>query len=450
MRIELAEPARFTQLLKERYSLDTLPEIGGITIDSRQVQRGDLFIAIAGNVADGHNYIQQAMDSGAVAAMMEREVETSPDSQTLIKVANTIREIGELGRIWRELNPIPLCAITGSNGKTTTKNLALSVLTQKYKVIGTSSSYNSTIGLPLTLLQIDPEDEIAVIEMGSNQPGEIAYLCNIAKPDTALITNISATHVASLKSVEGVIHEKETLFRALSGKGTAIVNIDDPAIAKMETSAHRYTYSLEQSADVAGKYEEQESEAFLLLNPSSRIRLPLMGKHFAQNALAAVAVGLLFHVPDGDIQYGIENSPTPKGRGALLQYNGISVIDDTYNANPASVLAGLETLENLPTKGQRIAVLADMLELGHYSEAFHRQVGEFAANNKVDILYCYGPETRSTYCSAIDAGLEAYHYTNKNTLVYALKQRVSEGDSVYLKGSRAMAMETVIQEVFNS
>jgi UDP-N-acetylmuramoyl-tripeptide--D-alanyl-D-alanine ligase len=450
MRIELAEPARFTQLLKERYSLDALPEIRGITIDSRQVQRGDLFIAIVGNVSDGHDYIPQAMDSGAVAAMTEREVAALGDHQTSIKVANTIREIGDLGRIWRELNPIPLCAITGSNGKTTTKNLVISVLAQKYTVIGTSKSYNSTIGLPLTLLQIDHKDEIAVIEMGSNQPGEIAYLCNIARPDTALITNISATHVASLKSVNGVIQEKETLFRALSGKGTAVVNIDDPAIAEMETAARRYTYSLEQSADVAGTYEVQESEAFLQHSPSSRIRLPLTGKYFAQNALAAVAVGLLFDVPEADIQYGIENSPIPKGRGALLQYNGISVIDDTYNANPASVLAGLETLENLPTEGQRIVVLADMLELGHYSEAFHRQVGEFAAKNNVDILYCYGSETRSTYCSAIDAGLEAYHHTDKNTLVYALKQRVSKGDTVYLKGSRGMELETVIQEVFHS
>lgn len=450
MRIELAKSARFTQLLKTRYGLDTLPDIGGITIDSRKAQKGDLFIAIAGNVVDGHDYLPQAMESGAVAAMIEREVEISSGDQALLKVANTIRELGELGRIWRELHPIPLFAITGSNGKTTTKNLVLSVLAQKYKVIGTSNSYNSTIGLPLTLLQVDHGDEIAVIEMGSNQPGEIAYLCSIAKPDTALITNISAAHVASLKSVEGVVQEKETLFHALPEKGTAIVNIDDPAIAKMETAAHRYTYSLERPADVTGKYEERESDAFLLIDPGNRIRLPMTGRHFAQNALAAVAVGLLFHVPEGDIQYGIENCPTPKGRGTRLQYNGISVIDDTYNANPASVLAGLETLEKLPTQGQRVVVIADMLELGHHSEAYHRQIGEFAAKHNVDILYCYGPETRSTYCTAIDAGLEAYHYTEKNTLIHALKQRVSEGDTVYLKGSRGMAMESVIQEVFNS
>lgn len=450
MRVDLTEPARFTQLFKERYHLDALGEVRGITIDSRQVQDGDLFVAIVGKVSDGHDYVSQAMDSGAVTAIVEKQVTVSAQRKHVVTVKSTIGELGHLGRIWRELNPIPLCAITGSNGKTTTKNLALSVLAQKYKTIGTSSSHNSTIGMPMTLLKISREDEIAVIEMGTNQPGEIAYLCDIAKPDIAIITNISATHVAYLKSVDGVIREKQNLFHVLPEKGTAIVNIDDAAVANMKTAARRYTYSLEQSADVTGIYEEQGSEAFLIVNKHIRCRLPITGKHFAQDALAAAALGLLFHVPAKDIQYGIENTPAPEGRGARVQYNGVGVIDDTYNANPASVLAGLQALENLPADGRRIVVLADMMELGCYSETFHRQIGESAAKHNVDILYCYGLESRMTYCAAIEAGIEAYHYTDKHVLAHALKLSISGGDIVYVKGSRSLALETVIQEVFNS
>ena len=449
MRIELAEPERFTRLLRDRYGLEDLPELTGITIDSRKARAGDLFVPIVGSRVDGHDFARQAIEAGAVAVIVERDFSPTSPHAVVIRVSDNIRELGALAQAWRKMYALPLVAITGSNGKTTTKNLVVKVLAKKFKVLGTESSYNSTIGLPLTLLRLGRGSEIGVLEVGSNHPGEIGYLASLARPDIALITNVSETHVAHMENMEGVVREKEALFKALLPDGTAVVNVDDPAVARMETRARRYTYGFSCPADVTGQHKETVTGGELLVGTDLCIRLPQAGRHLARNALAAAAIGTLFKVPPEMIKEAIEGFTLPPGRGEIYQRDGVTVIDDSYNANLVSTLAGLETLLRIPSEGRRIAVIGDMLELGRFSEEHHRRIGEFAAARGVDRLLCYGPETRATCCTALSAGLEVHHFGDKSELSHALSQTVKEGDVVYVKGSRGMAMETVIEEVFN-
>ncbi|MFB0516753.1 MAG: UDP-N-acetylmuramoyl-tripeptide--D-alanyl-D-alanine ligase, partial [Candidatus Neomarinimicrobiota bacterium] len=379
MRIELAEPAGLTRLLRERYGRAELPEIKGISIDSRIARAGDMFVPIVGNRFDGHDFALEAVQAGAIAMMVERNLPALPPGIAVILVPDNVRELGELAKAWREKYTQTVVAITGSNGKTTTKNLVVDVLAKKFRVLGTESSYNSTIGLPLTLLRLGREIELVVLELGSNHPGEIAYLARLAQPDVGLITNVSETHVAHLQDKKGVIHEKEALFKALPPDGTAVVNLDDAAVALMETPARRYTYGFDQPADVVGRYDDKETGGKLIVGTDLHIRLPQAGTHLAQNALAATAVGTLFGLPGESIKDAIEGFRLPPGRGETFRFNGVTVIDDSYNANLVSTLAGLETLLGTTSKGRRIAVIGDMLELGRFSEEHHRRVGEFAA-----------------------------------------------------------------------
>ncbi len=448
MRIELAAAESFRQVLAEHLGRSDMPAISGITIDSRLVQPGDLFVPIVGRRVDGHDLAGAAVRSGAVAVMVEREIEPLRGA-VVIPVASNIKELGQLARIWRSKYELPLVAITGSNGKTTTKNLVVEVLARQHAVLGTDRSYNGTIGLPLTLLRTGPDTEIIVVELGSNQPGEIAYLADIARPQIGLITNISETHLQFFHTMAGVADEKCALFQALPADGVALVNRDDPRVAAMETPARRITYSLSQPADVRGRYRESLQGGDLSIDHLPKIRMSQPGLHLAQNVLAAVAVGLELGVAPPQIKEAIEGFSIPSGRGEVIWHDGVTVIDDSYNANLASTLAGLQTLMRLPAKGRRIVVFGDMLELGPISEEHHRQVGLSAVEHGVDELFCYGPESRAAFSAAHSAGIAVHHYTDKGELSAALGRIVTAGDVVYIKGSRGMAMETIIDEVFS-
>lgn len=296
---------------------------------------------------------------------------------------------------------------------------------------------------------------MAVVELGSNQPGEIAYLAGIAQPVVALITTVSESHIEHLSNMAGVAQEKSALFKSLPPGGTAVVNIDDPAIARMETPDRRLTYGFGpdekgQPAEVTGRYTETETGGELVVGDDQRIRLPQIGAHLAHNALAAVAVASLFDIPQEAIQQAIEGFQLPPGRGQIIVANGVTVIDDTYNANLSSTMAGLETLLSIRSEGRRIAVLGDMLELGPLSVEHHRRVGEFVAARGVDELFCFGPESRTICLNAQSNGMTARHFEDKSDLSRALARTIAAGDVIYIKGSRGMAMETIITEVFKA
>ena len=450
MRIDLAQPERFTALLRERYGLEDTPTVTGISIDSRQVAPGDLFVALVGQRTDGHLYIPQAIKAGAVVTMVSRPTRNVPaDGRTAgLKVKDTALELGYLAQAWRRLHTQPLIAITGSNGKTTTKDLAVAVLSRKFNVLGTRRSLNSSIGLPLTLLRLGPHVELVVAELGSNHPGEIDNLAKMAAPSVGLITNVGQTHLAFLRDKAGVAREKGALFRRLPEDGTAVVNLDDDLVADLATPARRFTYAFNRAADLAGRYSFRAQQPSLEIDGSLHIPLPRPALHFAQNALAAAAIGRLFEVPDEDISSALQSPALPPGRGELIRHDGITIINDSYNANLSSARAGLASLQEHPSAGHRIAVLGDMHELGLHAEEHHRLLGEAAAAMGVEELFCYGPESRATAAGAQAAGLPARHFCDKAELSSSLSAALNPGDVVYVKGSRAMAMESIIQELF--
>ena len=448
MRISLPEPIKFSALLASEHQLSDPPTITGITIDSRKAASGDLFVAIKGARIDGHDKAAEAVRAGAVAVLAEGPLPDLPKSTTVINVKNTIFALGELAHAWRVMLDLPVIGITGSNGKTTTKNLVVDVLSKKFAVLGTDRSYNSTIGLPLTLLTTGSSNEVVVLEMGSNKPGEIERLAAIARPNYGLITNISEVHLAGLESAAGVTREKAQLFRAIDAAGTVFINLDDPAVAQMPSKGERITYSMVGAATFRGRYTETLRGGDLKVG-GLVISLPQAGIHLAQNALAAVAVGKTFKIDNAAIQSAIESFAIPSGRGEIFSHDGVMVIDDSYNANLASTMAGLRTLAAIPVKGRRIAVLGDMLELGPVSESHHRQVGEFAAGKGIQQLLCYGPESLYTCAAAEQLGLANIHFEDKTELAKILVNMVHAGDAVYFKGSRGMAVETIIDSIFN-
>ncbi len=459
----MAEPQKLADLLQDRYRLESLAPVMGVSTDSREVRPGDLYLPIIGSRTDGHLYAAQAASAGAVLILASRDLAALPSGTAVARVTDTTRELGRLARQWRQQFDLPMIGITGSNGKTTTKDMAAAMLQPDYHLLYSEQSYNSTIGLPMTLLRLGHSHDLALVEMGTNQPGEIAYLADIARPTLGLVTNVSASHVALLGDEAGVAAEKGALFEALPSDGVALVNAADSRVAAMPAPGRRYTYQLfpgqlfpgqldpepGTDLDLAGWYVTNSGQPRLRLEaPGLEARLSQYGQTLAQNALAAAALALLLKVQPEQILSAIEAYQVPAGRGRICRFGETTVIDDSYNANPASTRAGLDTLLSLPGRGRRLAVLADMLELGPAAAGFHREIGAYAAQLGVERLFCYGPQSRATCEGALAEGLAAGHYADMDGLVQALRESLQEGDLVYFKGSRGMALETAITELF--
>lgn len=455
MRIVVAEPETFTRFLQARYQLESLPAVTGVTTDSREVQPGDFYIPIVGQNANGHAFAPAAAAQGASLIMASETLPSLPSATALAEVDDTVKALGELARAWRSNYSIPVAAITGSNGKTTTKNLAAKMLGQGARLLHTGRSYNSTVGLPMTLLQLGSGHDRVLLEMGTNQPGEIAALAGIAQPTLGLVTNISASHIEYLGDEDGVAREKANLFKSLPEDGVAVTNLGDRRVAAMESPAIRFTYELltestaHSDADVRGWQELSDDGPWLQFSrPEMKIRLPQFGEVWAQNALAATALALAFDTTEAAIREAIEDYQLPPGRGRICHFGQHTVIDDTWNANPASMLAALGNLAAVPGYGYRVAVLADMLELGAAAAGYHSAIGTFAAEAGIDLLLCYGNESQATADAATRGGLEAQHFDEQADLVAALRDHLRPGDIILVKGSRGMVMETVITDLF--
>lgn len=426
--------------------------IMGVSTDSRKVGGGDIFIALKGENFDGHQFVEDVFKKGAVAAIVDASFTGAAD-KPLFVVEDTTRALGELARIHRMKFTIPVLAIGGSNGKTTTKDMIIAVLSASYKVLGTDGNLNNHIGVPQTLLRLEKKHQVAVIEIGTNHPGEIEYLCGMLLPTYGLLTNIGKEHLEFFKSVQGVADEEGTLFGFLKKKkkSLAFVNVDDPRIrSKARGIRRRVTYGLRtKRVDVRGTVGSAEESGcinfqYVSKKPANRgaIQLKIPGEHNVMNALAAVAVGLEFKVPAKRIQKALESfHPTVK-RMELLNYGGVSIYNDTYNANPDSMIAALRTLASAQVAGKRIAVLGDMRELGEHGKGEHTRVGREVCRLGIDYVLTYGELARSIHEAA---GVEgALHYDQKNVLAEYLAELVAPGDAVLVKGSRGMKMEDIV------
>lgn len=443
----------------------------GVSIDSRSIKKGEIFFAIKGNNADGHEFIIDAALKGAGAIVIERNYFNKNLKKIILDykfncpilvVKNTVEALGELAHIYRKKFRIPIIAVAGSNGKTTTKDMIASVLSQKYNVLFTEGNYNNNIGVPLTLYRLNKGHEIAVIEIGTNHFGEIDYLCRIVDPDYGLITNIGNEHLEFFKNLRGVAKEETSLFRYFKnrdGYSQVFVNADDKILLKASNNLkYRILYGIEnKSADFCINSLKQNLDgkySFSIMNSSEKfylnIDLKVTGKHNVQNALAGAVVGLVFGVPPEKVKEALENFQPSSKRMEISEHGGIKIINDTYNANLDSTISAIETLRDIKSDGKKIFVFSDMLELGNATKEHHQLVGKFL--NKVLIeskekiyLFTYGKFTKYTNSAA--KKIVSRHFNFKDELILELSRVIKSGDVILVKGSRGMKMEEIVDSL---
>ncbi|MBI1807200.1 MAG: UDP-N-acetylmuramoyl-tripeptide--D-alanyl-D-alanine ligase [Ignavibacteria bacterium] len=435
------------------YHLDTLGRktFAGVSIDSRSVKRGEVFIAIRGENFDGHQFVEQAFAKGASCAVIDARTDSARwQSKPVLVVDDTTKTLGRLANIYRKKFSIPVLAVAGSNGKTTTKEMITAVLNTRYTVLSTHGNLNNHIGVPQTLFHLKPKHEVAVIEIGTNHFGEIMYLCNILEPTHGIITNIGREHLQFFHDLEGVARAEGELFSALGKSGVGFINRDDErVVAQAKPVQKKVTYSFsKRSSDIHGKFlrvHEDGCAEFAVSSGKGKkfaIQLSIPGKHVMINALAATAIGLTFKVPPKEIQKSLKNFNAVGKRMEVVRVGDITIVNDAYNANPDSVLSALEALQAMKCKGKKIVILADMRELGDASQLEHERIGDAIGSMGFEFLLTYGEMARHIYTRANVR--TKIHYDQKNILSEYAAELLSAGDIVLVKGSRGMKMEDVV------
>jgi len=426
----------------------------GVSTDSRTVEAGQLFVALRGERFDGHRYIPEVVARGVAGVVVDAQGAAAvPPGMPALIVENTYAALGQLAAVCRLKFTKPVIAVGGSNGKTTTKDMITCVLSSTYAVLSTEGNNNNHVGVPLTLFKLAKQHDMAVVEVGTNHPGEIAALRDIVQPTHVLLTNIGREHLEFFGDVDGVAKEETALWEPGSSKNpvTAFVNADDPLLARSAKAVRkRVLYGFRsRGANVRGSRLRLQPDGGVAFRFAGRamktpmeVQLRVPGLHSAANALAAAAVGLSFRVKPGLVRDALQAFTASSKRMEVENHGGVIILNDTYNANPDSSIAALETLAAYPATGKRIAVLADMLELGHAGVAEHERVGEKAGALKLDYLLTYGTLGRII---ASASGLRtAVSYDQKNILAEYLLELVAPGDVVLVKGSRGMKMEDVV------
>ncbi len=428
--------------------------IEGITTDTRKVKVNELFIALKGEKFDGHSFLTQAIQAGASAVLVS-ETQELTTKIGVIKVSDTLKALGAIAHYHRMRFNIPVVAITGSNGKTTTKDLVASILAQAKSLVRTEGNFNNEIGLPLTLLKLDATSEVAVVEMGMRGLGQIASLAEIAVPNLGVVTNVGLTHLELLGTQANIALAKQELIASLPADGVAILNGDDFYVREMckATQARVVYYGIKDTAlDYRAEIitADEHGSHFKVYHPQGVIELEitLAGEHNVLNALAAVAVATELGINEKFIQTGLRQLELTGKRLHMIDANGYTVIDDTYNSSPTSLKASLAVLASTGQKRRKIAVLADMLELGSTAGELHYECGRYAAELGIDHLLAYGELAKNFKMGYDDIfSNQGEYFLSKAELISSLKQRLRSGDLVLVKGSRGMKMEEIVAAI---
>ena len=433
--------------------------VSGVSTDSRSIAEGELFVAVRGDTFDGHDYASEALDRGAAAVLMSRALDLPGAT---IRVDDTVVALGALASAHRERFHGPVVAITGSNGKTTTKEMCARILAASgLRVRRSPGNLNNHIGLPLSLLGLELDDDVIVVELGMNHEGEIAQLAHITSPTVGAITNVAPAHLGPLGSLEAIARAKGELFDEIRPGGTAIVNADDPHCVEQSErfAGNRLSFGRKSEADFRAREiaSTREGESFELETEAGQCRVELRapGAHLIEDALcaatAATATGLLAAEPLESLRRGLEQFEAIDGRLAPLSAPGdVTLFDDTYNANPESVVAALSTLAAHSCRGRSVAVLGDMLELGPDSAALHANVGREAAARGIQMLVAVGPLSAHAAEAAAAAGVSETIKLDEENAPARVRELVRPGDIVLVKGSRGMRMERVVSALMDS
>lgn len=432
-------------LLEENLTANRVGEnitVKGISTDTRSIKGGELFIALKGPNFDGRDFVESAIEKGAAACLVQDDV----NAQNIVVTKDTHLALGLLAKAWRNKFNKTVFAITGSNGKTTVKEMISSIISQNQSVMATLGNLNNDIGVPLTLYRLNEDYDAAVIEMGANHSGEIDYLTNITLPDVAVITNIGSAHLEGFGSIENTAKAKGEIFKGLTKSGTAIINADDHFFEYFKEITSNYnvlSFGFNNKADITCQCELNTKGSHLVVTTpkgNCEFDLKLLGSHNVMNALAAIAASVAVDIPFEQIVKGLENLEPVNGR--LQMKHGLKnsrVIDDTYNANPTSLHAAINVLHDF--SGKRFLALGDMGELGDDTDELHTEAGSYAKENGVDSLYSFGKLAAK---AAKEFGGNGFCYDKHEDMIDALREDLSQDVTLLVKGSRSMHMENVV------
>lgn len=463
----------YTEKMSSAVNAETT-EAAGVVLDSRKIEKDGIFIATRGERVDGHSFIDQVFDAGAMGVICEK-APTNPKGAYIV-VEDSFQALKDVAEYYRAQLAVKVVGITGSVGKTSTKEFVASVLSKGFRVLKTQGNFNNEVGLPLTVLQIRDDCEIAVLEMGISDFGEMHRLSKIARPDVCLITNIGQCHLENLGTRDGILQAKTEIFDYMQDGGRICLNGDDDklvTIREVKGSVPVFFGSARSSAVYADDYENRG-----LMGSRARIHvrdvlgkagvetdfvaeIPLPGEHMLYNALAATAVGVLFGLSTQQIQAGIREVEAVGGRSHVIRTDRLTLIDDCYNANPVSMKAALDLLhmtdvsdmEGQPARFQnmrKVAILGDMFELGADEAALHREVGIYAAERKIDVLICVGRLCKNMYDGAMsvdNSSAKTYYYEDKDALFADMEEIICDGDIVLVKASHGMHFEEIIERL---
>lgn len=426
-------------------------EAKGIVLDSRKVEPGFVFVATVGEKVDGHKFIPEVFEKGAIGVICEKEPEKPLGPCIVVK--DSFAALRDIAEFYRQQMPVPVVGITGSVGKTSTKEFIAAVLSEKYKTHKTEGNFNNEVGVPLTLFAMPEDTQAAVVEMGINHFGEMHRLSRIAKPDICVMTNIGQCHLEFLGSRDGILKAKSEIFDFMNPEGIVCVNGDDDKLVTIE-EVHgkrpvRFGFGKENDIyadDIVSRGLFGSTAMIHAGEQSFAVSVPLPGLHMVMNALAATAVGLQMGLTTEQIAAGIASVQAVNGRSRVVQAGDKVVIDDCYNANPVSVKAAVDLLGL--AFGRKVAILGDMFELGEKEQEMHAEVGAYAAKKGVDVLVCAGALSEKMYQAAKEAGMgEAYHFVDKDALLLKLPEILQPGDSVLVKASHVMGFEKIVKSL---
>ena len=446
--------ARIAEFLSGTGEFDPKAIAQAYSIDSRTIQPGELFFAVKGERLDGHDFVAQALERGAVAAVVRKDqMARYPAKTRLLAVDDTLVALQALGAAVRRLWGKPLIGVTGSTGKTTTKEAIAHVLSSRFRVFKSEGNFNNHFGLPLMLLKLEPEHEAAVIEMGMSHRGEIAALAKVAQPEIGVVTNVAPVHLEFFKSVAEIAQAKYELVESLPPGGTAILNADDEYVSQFgrDFRGKVVLYGIRPTADVrAEKIEHRGSQGstfdVVAANRQQKTTLPLVGTHNIYNSLAAVAVGLEMGLSLAQATAALATLVPADKRGAVVQLGNITIVNDCYNSNPTALAAMVDTLASMPAK-RRIVVAGEMLELGPQGEELHRRSGRLIAEKGIDFLLGVRGLAKPMVEAAAEAGIKAQFVSSPEEAGEWLARETRDGDVVLLKASRGVKLERALETV---
>lgn len=446
MKFTLEEIAKITNGVIVGENID----ITNIVTDNRKAVKGDLFIAIVGEIHDGHKFIDGAVENGASAVLVQRD---GNYGVPYVKVEDTVKAYGAIAKAHKNKFNIPVVAVTGSVGKTTTKDMIAGVLSQKYKVLKTDGNFNNHIGVPITLLRLDKTHECAVIEMGMNHFDEISYLTSLVNPDIAVITNVGVSHIENLGSREGILKAKCEIFEGMEKEGLKILNLDNDMLATVNDKYENICYySMEQKADIyADNIVEKGVKGISCTIHTPKFSfdadISIPGRHMVGNAMAATAAAVELGLNAEEIAKGISSFEPTGGRMEIIESDSYTIINDVYNANPVSTKAGIDVVAH--EKGKKCCVLGDMFELGGYAPQLHYEVGEYAVNKGMDMLVCIGKLSKNMYDGAVNAkgNTKIFYFETQEEFIENCDNIIENNMTILVKASRGMHFEKTVEKL---